>query len=434
MTMTMPLPQRSLDRPALVNTVLGTVLGVSRRGLLRKGQSFGDLTERDWSRLLAQLDRTLMPLVDPRTGRVSFDEDPTRPETEADHPVVAARLAKLRWITTTLRPAFVTIRGADCFQEACAEDVATLADVVVVRLDSLEQALVDDAAQDILVQEIGEIVEIIHRLINFLPVDIAAMEEAIVGLNAARLNLIAMQAEISGTDLSAPVADVLLTVERCSRCIEEALSEVRDKMEELGLAECDLHVPVGDNTLGDILDAIERAWDRIGVLAGLEGAAAIRQMRWTAQAERERVQAVGALQRENLAEDFALSEDEASALLLTLRRLERRVTRCADELAEAQITGTFRTNYDGPRGGGDGGRGGRGRGRGRAAAASASAAPATAVRSEPAPDAEASGANRNRSDQRAKKARRHHKKAAKAGDNPEEEQLPAYGVDDDQPS
>lgn len=328
--------QRPIDRPALVNSVLGRVFGVSRNGFLRAGQSLAELDGGEWSRILGTFRRNAKPVSGPHAGRMGFDASAQTSVVDVGNPVLATLMQEVRAVRFALSPVLSVVRGQDCFDGACAADVAALGDMIVVALGSLERAISDAAPIDDLQSEIAAAAKLIKKLGACLQHGTPDGETAKLGLRSAKARLKALAALLRKRWLAAPVAESLQAVEQCGRCIEEGIADVNETAHEVGLSDCDMDRCLSASTqasLASILAGLARGWALITQLAGLDGGSVLREIRRAAAdvAGRMESQLLG-IDPVRLAQEFGLADEDAQRLHRMLARLHQRAQRCAIDL------------------------------------------------------------------------------------------------------
>lgn len=324
--------QGPIDRPALVNGVLGRVFGVSRSGFLRAGQTLADLDADDWSRVLGVFRRSAAAVLDAHTGRALQADGETPMTGAAAHPVTAILLREARALRLALQPVLASVRDLGCHVDACAEDVAAQGDMVTVALVSLERSIEDGASTDELRVEIGVIVGMLDALGQRLTTGTPEGEAAAIGLRATLSRLECLSDALIEGWMCAPVADALQTVEQCGRCIEEGIADVREAARAFGLGDCDMRRPLdaaGAGSLDAMLTSLARGWALAGQLAALDGGGVLQEVARTARSAAERLsQQLQKVNPGTLAQEFGLADEDAERLHRLLDRLVRRAERC----------------------------------------------------------------------------------------------------------
>lgn len=330
--------QRPIDRPALVNGVLGKVFGVSRSGFLRAGQSLGELDGGEWSRILSGFRRSTPTALDPRGGAPDSAAAERGSAVNAKDPVSATLLQELRSVRAALAPALARLPHMTCLEDACAEDARTLGDMILLSLASLERAISDAAPVNELRSDIRATAKLVKRLGGLVSATTPETEIMRISLRSCRARLRALLSLLGKRWLSAPVADALQTVEQCGRCIEEGIADVYETARELGLGECEMErvlVFESETSLLSILQGLGRSWALITQLAGLEGGDVLAEVRRIAIEASVRIATqMQGISEHDLAKAFALADEDAEQLHRTLMRLRLRAECCAGELAQ----------------------------------------------------------------------------------------------------
>lgn len=330
--------QRPIDRPALVNSVLGKVFGVSRSGFLRAGQSLGELDGGEWSRILSGFRRSAPIALDSRGGVLDIAPAERGSAVNARDPVSATLLQELRSVRAALAPALARLPHVTCFEEACAEDARTLGDMILLSLASLERAISDAAPVNELRSDIRATAKLVKRLGRLVSGTTPETEVMHISLRACRARLRALLTLLGKRWLSAPVADALQTVEQCGRCIEEGIADVHETARELGLDECEMDrvlVFESETSLLSILQGLGRSWALITQIAGLEGGDVLTEVRRIAiEASKRIATQMQGISEHDLGKAFALADEDAERLHRTLIRLRLRAECCAGELAQ----------------------------------------------------------------------------------------------------
>lgn len=328
--------QRPIDRPALVNGVLGKVFGVSRSGFLRAGQSLGELDGGEWSRILSGFRRSAPNPLDSRGVLVSGEAVERTAGMDAKDPVSTVLLQEVRSVRAALTPALTRLRDVTCFEDACADDARALADMIVLSLASLERAISDAAPADDLRSDTRAVAKLVKSLGRLLSGNTPETEAMRIGLRSSRARLRALLTLLGRRWLSAPVAESMQTIEQCGRCIEEGIADVHETARELGLGECDMERLLAcepQASLISILQSLGRSWTLITQLAGLDGAGVLTEIRRAATAAADRIsEQLKGISERDLAREFALADEDAERLHRMLTRLRLRAERCAQEL------------------------------------------------------------------------------------------------------
>lgn len=328
--------QRPIDRPALVNNVLGRVFGISRNGFLRAGQNLAELDDGEWSRILGTFRRNAKAGLDPRIGRAGSDASTQALVVDMGNPVLATLMQEVRATRFALSPVLEKVRNQDCFDGACAAEVAAMSDMIVVTLGSLERAIGDAAPIHDVQSEIKTVAGLIKELGARLQSSTPDGEAAWLGLRSAKARLKALAALLRKRWLAAPVAESLQAVEQCGRCIEEGIADVNETAHEVGLSDCDMGRPLNassQTSLASILAGLARGWALITQLAGLDGGSVLREIRRAAAEVSDRMKAqLGGIDCGRLAQEFGLADEDAERLHRMLNRLYRRAERCAEDL------------------------------------------------------------------------------------------------------
>lgn len=329
---------RSIDRPALVNTVLGRVYGVSRSGFLRAGQGLGELGAAEWSRILGAFQRSTPVRLDSRKEPASSVASLPALAADASDPVSATLLLEVRGVRSALAPALRLVRAQGCFEGACPDEVLALVDMAELSIASLERAIAEDASPGDLRDDIDKASTLLRKLHRKVSGATANAETARIGLRSGRSRLQALAGLIGKRWMVAPVAASLQTVEQCARCIEEGIADVYETARDLGLGDCDMErtlLPESQDSLASMLTALARAWTLVAQLAGLEGAGVLREIRRNAKACSERLDAqLRDISRDLLAQEFGLAAEDAERLRRMLARLSRRAQQCWQDLGQ----------------------------------------------------------------------------------------------------